>query len=159
MDDIVGLSLPLWSKVEYFNNYWMYCHEILYRWLWSPADESYRHWQSPDLSSGASLKFTCSEITNNSWTDCQRNHQVRNVSNILVYFHSPQPDFVFSTNSRVLNWWWTLLTLHLPKISMLESSLWVCCHELACTNNEVQLRMKSNNLDDRQPEMSQEKKV
>lgn len=39
----------LWSRLKYLNNSWMDYHGILYGHSWSPEDECYRLWWSPDF--------------------------------------------------------------------------------------------------------------
>ncbi len=49
-------GLPHWFRLKYLNNYWMDCHEILYRHWCCPEDETFGG--SSDLSSSATTRLT-----------------------------------------------------------------------------------------------------
>ncbi len=49
---------PLCSRLKYLNNYWSDCIQFLCRHSWSPEDEVYWLWWSPDFSSGVTMRLT-----------------------------------------------------------------------------------------------------
>ncbi len=97
----------LWLWALHHDNYLMDCHEILYRHLWSPDDESYWLWWafyfSPSATSRSKISHW-STCLNNCWMDCQ----TLNVSSISIIRSKMQYVqyklcFVFSANWPMLS--------------------------------------------------------
>ncbi len=60
--------LLLWSKLKYHDSYWTGCNEILYRHSWSPEDECWWTWWSPDFLHHAASRLTFSGTEWNVFT-------------------------------------------------------------------------------------------